>query len=594
FIQDKGLAQARMVDNLIVGVSPAGLMTGSGADKVRMSGNVITDRPGVADEAGRLYFLTAHSPAVRRAVPAGDGAGFPLTARYEFVFPHGGQPRPVAGRPDVGAYAFVPGQRIPRPPVIRLHAEQPKVAYNAPARLTWTASDAEQCRASGGWSGDEPVSGTFTTQSLTQDTGFALTCSGPSGRSHASIMITVGESPQAAALGTYRWQRIAHSALERLCPSRTAYADIYGTTGCEAKQGSATGVYVQPAQEWYLLGGGGTNGYYGNEVYGFSLATLRPQRVTDPTHISAAREYMADDPSDKLHLKTCDGILHLKDGGFAPAPRGIVGQAAYDPRNRKIIVGPWGVVQGIGDCSGSTLGRFATDQWSFDPFTHQWSLLAPADERFGSTIPSTWFLDPDSGIAYDADGSRTGATRGAWLINYAGTPPHAELVNGHWPYAVSIGPVAVDTTTHHALQLIQQTNAMPPRIAVYDLRRLMGLYDPAGGREAADTSYRPDTSWTVTGDTGILAAAHPALTFNPKLGMFVAWAGGDAVYFLLPDYAAKTLSILVKHIGGGATPQGDYAPDGWFTYLPDHDAYLVFAGMQQDFTLLLPTGARMP
>ena len=381
--------------------------------------------------------------------------------------------------------------------------------------------------------------------------------------------------------------------MQLLCPLRRVNPDLYGATDCQAKEGFATGVYVPPTQTWYLMGGGGTNGYYGNEVYGFSLRTLRPQRITEPTRISNTREFDPDNPADKLRLNACDGILHMKTGGIAPAPRGIVGQAAYDARIRKIVVGPWGVVHGIGNCDGSAPGRFATDQWSFDPFTRQWTLLSPADDRFGGTLPSTWFLDPDTGIAYDADASRVGATRGAWLIDYGSNPPHAELVNGHWPYARSIGPVAVDPVDHYALQLIQQVNGARPLVAVYDLHRLMGLYDPAATREARETTYRPDVSWTVTGDTGILAEAHPALTFNPRLHMFVAWAGGNQVYFLRPDYSAKTLDILYKRIPGGPKPLGYYALDGWFTYLPDHDAYLVFLGMNQDFYLLLPPGSPM-
>jgi len=591
FIDDKGLSEAKLVDNLIIGINPSTLMIGSGAGKVQVAGNVITDQPGFYDAGERLYQLAAHSPAIDRAIPAGVGDGFSLTPKYEFVFPDGDKPRPVVGKPDVGAYEFDPGERIPPAPVIHLRAVANPVDYNAPVRLTWSADDATRCSASGGWWGEQPVAGEYVSRPLTQRTTFTLRCSGPSGSRRAAIAVSVNDSPRAAALGVYRWKRIGDSALVSLCPSRLAYPDLYGSTGCEAKQAFATGVYVPDAQKWYLLGGGGTNGYYGNEVYAFSLRTLRPERFTEPMHISGAREYAPGDHESRLRLSACDGILHLNSGGTAPAPRGIAGQAMYDPRTRKIIVGPWGFVLGIGKCDGSALGRFATDQWSFDPFTGQWALLAPADDRFGSTIPSTWFLDSTTGIAYNADGSRSGATRGAWLIDYGTSPPHAELVDAKWPYASSMGPVAIDSTHHDALQLIQQSEGLPPSVAVYDLYQLMGLYNPAAVREASDTSYRPDTSWTVTGDTSILAAAHPALTFNPRLDMFVAWNGGDEVYFLRPDYRARKLDIISKRVAGGPSPQGEYALNGLFTYLPDHDAYLVFTGMKQDFQLLLPPGS---
>ena len=104
FIKDKGLVEARMVDNLIVGVPETHLLVGDGAAKVQVAGNVVTTTPGFFDQANRIYNLTAGSPAIDRAIDAGNGSGFPLEPKYQFVFPHGGEPRPVVGRMDVGAY----------------------------------------------------------------------------------------------------------------------------------------------------------------------------------------------------------------------------------------------------------------------------------------------------------------------------------------------------------------------------------------------------------------------------------------------------------------------------------------------------------
>ena len=100
-------------------------------------------------------------------------------------------------------------------------------------------------------------------------------------------------------------------------------------------------------------------------------------------------------------------------------------------------------------------------------------------------------------------------------------------------------------------------------------------------------------SWKVTGDTSLLESAQPAITFNSKLDMFVGWAGSDTLYFMRPDYKAHTLSIVSKHIDGGPTATGFYDMDGFLAYLPDHDAYLVFSGMNKDFWLLLPPGSPM-
>ena len=103
FIRDKGLVQARLVDNLLVGFSKGHLLRGDGAGKVQLEGNVVTNDPKFSNPARRIYRLTAGSPAVGRAIDAGTGDGFPLTAKYEFTFPHGRKARPVVGKRDVGA-----------------------------------------------------------------------------------------------------------------------------------------------------------------------------------------------------------------------------------------------------------------------------------------------------------------------------------------------------------------------------------------------------------------------------------------------------------------------------------------------------------
>ena len=422
-ITNNHLAEARIVDNLLVGFSGP-LAAGTGANKVQLAGNVTTEQPGFYDQKDRIYKLTAGSPAIDQAIDAGSGSGFPLVAKYQFVFPHGGEVRPVVGNPDVGAYEYVPGQKIVPAPSVMLKAMANPISFNATARLSWTAGNAEYCTASGGWSGERPISGSFISPPLTANTRFGLSCTGPSGTTNAAVSVTVNDSPQAAALGSYTWKEIPRSTLASVCPSRSEYPDIFGTTGCEIKDQFATGIYVPDRQRWYLIGGGGTRGYYGNEVYTFDLATMKPEQVTDPTHISDTKEYAPSDVyGSKIHMGGCDGILHLRDGGIAPAPRGVMGQAAYDPRTKKIILGPWGFVRGIGNCNGSTLGQYATDQWSFDPATNKWGLLAPADDRYGSTIPSTWFLDPVTGLAYNGDGSRVGPTRGAYLIDYSTARP---------------------------------------------------------------------------------------------------------------------------------------------------------------------------
>jgi len=113
-------------------------------------------------------------------------------------------------------------------------------------------------------------------------------------------------------------------------------------------------------------------------------------------------------------------------------------------------------------------------------------------------------------------------------------------------------------------------------------------------RYGAGTPYKADTSWKVTGDTSILGAEGPAITFNSKLDMFVAWAGTAKLYFAQPDYRTKTLNIISKRIDNGPTMAEARAMVGFFSYLPDRDAYLVFTAMDRNVWFLLPPGSHMP
>jgi len=65
--------------------------------------------------------------------------------------------------------------------------------------LTWSATNATSCSASGGWSGTKAVSGTESTGALTSNSTFGIECVGPGGRGNASA--TVAITAAAAAPG---------------------------------------------------------------------------------------------------------------------------------------------------------------------------------------------------------------------------------------------------------------------------------------------------------------------------------------------------------------------------------------------------------
>lgn len=84
---------------------------------------------------------------------------------------------------------------VAAPPTVSLTASVPIVNPGQPVTLSWTATDATTCIASGAWSGNQPLSGSFTTSGLNVNSRFQLDCTGPGGLTQASVLVSVNITP---------------------------------------------------------------------------------------------------------------------------------------------------------------------------------------------------------------------------------------------------------------------------------------------------------------------------------------------------------------------------------------------------------------
>jgi len=80
-------------------------------------------------------------------------------------------------------------------PTVALTASPTSVASGGRTTLSWTATNAQTCAASGAWAGNKAV-GPASEQSaaLVQDSNFVLSCTGPGGSASASANVTVTAS----------------------------------------------------------------------------------------------------------------------------------------------------------------------------------------------------------------------------------------------------------------------------------------------------------------------------------------------------------------------------------------------------------------
>jgi hypothetical protein len=95
-----GTSLVRVINNLFVG--PGSIPSGT------VTTNLRTDSPGLMNEAGFDYRLTAASPAVNAGTAPGSAAGTALAPVYQYVHKAMRQGRPGDSRIDIGAYEFVP------------------------------------------------------------------------------------------------------------------------------------------------------------------------------------------------------------------------------------------------------------------------------------------------------------------------------------------------------------------------------------------------------------------------------------------------------------------------------------------------------
>jgi hypothetical protein len=296
--------------------------------------------------------------------------------------------------------------------------------------------------------------------------------------------------------------------------------------GCNAVITSWSGGAFDGAQHEMLLFGGGHNDYWGNEVYGFDLAsgswkTLRKATTLAGGH--APTEPMYDGTPDSRH--TYDGLIYIEQfqqlmaWGGASAPSGFSVNTA----------------------------------WMFDPVGGAWTPRSPTpgdqDGHFfmGSAYDSVTghvFVRDEQGIwEYDP-----GADSWTWLVNYGYAPYYPTYSTSNYRRAV----VAPQKRLLYALGGKLASGA--PDVVVFDI---------AQGKDVTSTV-------TMAGDVSTIAASGPGLDFDRAANELVAWSGGAVA---IMDLTTTTWTRGTA-TSAPATPvsQGTY---GRFRYIPYLNVFIL-------------------
>jgi len=128
------------------------------------------------------------------------------------------------------------------PPVVTLSASPTTVAYNGSSTLSWSATNASSCTASGAWSGAKSTSGSQGSGALTATSSFTLTCTGPGGTAAQTVQVSVTPPPVPTISLTANPTSVASGGTTTLTWSTTgasACTASGGWTGSKATSGTA-------------------------------------------------------------------------------------------------------------------------------------------------------------------------------------------------------------------------------------------------------------------------------------------------------------------------------------------------------------------
>lgn len=345
-----------------------------------------------------------------------------------------------------------------------------------------------------------------------------------------SLIPMVGLATDLSDLPEGRWFEIPGTALRSVAPQPAPGGNV-------AKITAWSGGSYDSKRRRLLVWGGGHSDYGGNEVYAFSLDSLKWSRLTEPSMPDSERTPLYPDGEPRArhtydyveYVPSLDRVISF--GGSGPYPRGG--------------------------------GEFTRDLAEFSPSDNRWTFgrRAPVPPG-GSIIGAHARHDPRTGTVYFIGSQR------ASLKRY---DPNSD----RWEELAPRSYVRVHSTA-----------ALDP-----DRRQLIVIGTGIEGSRQAQMWHLDrrgelpvDLTRITGGATEIESAYGPGLDYHPPSGKYVAWAGGGTVYVLDPDtWVWNRLESPDPSTSPG--PQNRTGTYGRFRYVPEIDAFLLVNGVDQNVFL---------
>jgi hypothetical protein len=320
------------------------------------------------------------------------------------------------------------------------------------------------------------------------------------------------------------WLEIQGTQFGTFC-ANPAYEYLHGVEGCGAVINDWCGAAWDPVHGQLLLWGGGHDGYWGNEVYGFDPKTMAWAVVKEPSpNITPDNQNM--DP--------------LADG--TPVSRHTYGGLAYLPEDD--LFWAWG-----GSMARS--GNGTTLTWTLDLDSGVWTNLQPTGAPYlNATGPYSM------GSAYDP------ATRTVFMQLNAGLSAYDVDANTWTPLLDGgVPPLWDDWTINSGSGVIDP------------VRRLFFAF--GGGTSAPfvydiDGAAHASEQWITTGAEAVVQAGAVGVDYDPVADEMVAWSGGT------PCALDMTTKVWTCLNGTGAPPtQNANGTFGRWRYLAEYNVFML-------------------
>jgi outer membrane protein assembly factor BamB len=305
----------------------------------------------------------------------------------------------------------------PAPPVVSIALAPSQVSAGQNSQLTWSATGATACTASGAWTGDVAISGSQSvTQAATGSYSYTVTCSGSGGSTAQSAtltvstpapLVTIGVSPSAISTdhtATLTWSASNVSS----CVASGAWS------GLQPPSGSMTVAQFAAGNATYTLTC--SNGPQSATASAL-LSVVVPQQLT--TTLSAVPTSIAVGQSTTLTWSSSGADFCVASGGWS-------GTLAASGSQVEMVTGAGANFYGL-QCASATGDGSA--QAVVQGLVATVSLSAnPATTGVGQSATLTWSSTQATSCTAAGEWSGTLASSGSQVVKPASVGTHSYML----------------------------------------------------------------------------------------------------------------------------------------------------------------------